>query len=218
MPPRNLLIEMTSSVSEAECAEMAIPSYLHRNPAMRWMAERRVQVLASWLDDYANPSAHVLDFGCGCGVLFRHASRRARVVYGADIVLSPAQMLVDYYGLQNVQLMTPDVADMLIPERSVDLVICGQVLEHVEDLGSVLMRFRRQMKPTGHLLVSIPTENAVYRIGRRLAGFKGEYHHHTAAAVHSQVLNSGFEPIRRKYIPFYGPLAVYWAIDYVHTP
>ena len=99
-----------------------------------------------------------------------------------------------------------------------DLVICGQVLEHVEDLRSVLMRFRRQMKPTGHLLVSIPTENAVYRIGRRLAGFKGEYHHHTAAAVHSQVLNSGFEPIRRKYIPFYGPLAVSWAIDYVHTP
>ena len=40
------LREMATLLSTEDRDEMAIPSFLHRNPALRWMAWRRVEVVA----------------------------------------------------------------------------------------------------------------------------------------------------------------------------
>jgi hypothetical protein len=43
------------------------------------------------------------------------------------------------------------------------------------------------LKPGGQLLVTGPTENLAYRIGRRMVGFTGEYHHLTIYDVLKEV-------------------------------
>ena len=81
---------------------MAIPSYLHSNPAMRWMAWRRVEVVAERLRRlYAEgrPGRTVVDFGCGTGVLFEQALRGAARVIGVDLVLDSARMLIGEWSL-----------------------------------------------------------------------------------------------------------------------
>lgn len=198
---------------------MAIPSYLHRNPAMRWMAWRRLDVVAEFLRDSCktvNGSAGltIVDFGCGTGVLFEEASKLADRVYGIDIVLKPAQLLIDNWQLNKVSLLDPDEARSRLSPKSIDTIIAAEVLEHIEPLDETLKFFRDRMKSNGRLIVSLPTESTLYRLGRRLAGFEGHYHQSNAASIHQDILEAGFESVRRQKIPAPGPLAIYWVIEY----
>jgi 2-polyprenyl-3-methyl-5-hydroxy-6-metoxy-1,4-benzoquinol methylase len=177
---------MADSVSPEDRDEMAIPSYLHSNPAMRWIAWRRLEIVAKLLRESSGEvrdesGRTVLDFGCGTGVLFDEASQFADKVYGVDIVLEPAQLLIEKWGLKKVSLMDPETAKNELPLRSVDTIIAAEVLEHIDPVDDTLAFFRDRLKSTGRLLVSLPTENALYRFGRRLAGFHGHYHESNAA-------------------------------------
>lgn len=66
--------------------------------------------------------------------------------------------------------------------------------------------------------MNLPTENALYRLGRRLAGFAGHYHQSNAASIHRQILDAGFRQTRMREIPAPGPLAIYWIADYRLRP
>ena len=217
--PPDVLTRMATTVSQEDKDEMAIPSYLHRNPAMRWMAWQRVKVTAEFFrntckSSNTSPGPTVMDFGCGTGVLFDEVSQFANKVYGVDIVLNPASLLVDEWGLDKVSLLNPEQAEIQIPEKSVDTIIAAEVLEHIDPIDSTLAFFRSRLKADGHLIVSLPTEGLLYRIGRRLAGFRGHYHLNNAQSIHRQILDAGFREAGLKKIPGPGPLAIYWVIDY----
>lgn len=215
--PTELLERMARALPPEQRDEMAIPSYLHRNPAMRWMAWRRVEVLAAQLRRVARsaPPRTIVDFGCGAGVLFEEASKVADRVIGVDLVLDAARMTVDALALDRVTLMSPEQAAASIATGSVDVVLAGEVLEHLEaDLEATLRRFASWSSPGGRLLVSLPTESRLYRLGRRLAGFHGHYHHHDAAALHRAILAAGFRELATRKVPLGGPFSIYWVIEY----
>jgi predicted TPR repeat methyltransferase len=214
---RSLLAEMAALLSPADRAEMAIPSYLHRNPLLRSMAWWRVGVLANRLlrsaRAFPGRELRVVDFGCGSGVLFADARRVARNVIGVDQVLDAAKLLVERKGYHDVVLLTPDQARSQIQPASVDIIVAGEVLEHVEPLDETLSLFKRWLRPDGELLVTLPTENGVYRLGRRMAGFEGHYHHANAATIRADLERSGFRVTHKRTIPLPDPLAVYWCLD-----
>ena len=217
--PRDLLARMADSVSAEDRDEMAIPSYLHRNPVMRWMAWRRLEVVAEFLrhsfeSTGGNSPRTIMDFGCGTGVLFDEASQLADHVIGVDLVLEPARMLLGSWDLDKVSLMHPDEARSALAPGSIDTIIAAEVLEHIDPLDDTIALFREHLRASGRLIVSLPTENALYRFGRRLAGFKGHYHESNAPKIHREILSAGFEPTRMQKIPAPGPLAIYWVIEY----
>lgn len=210
---------MAGSVSAEDRDEMAIPSYLHRNPAMRWMAWRRLEVVADFYRriNAAKDSASgqtVMDFGCGTGVLFDELGQSANKIYGVDIVLEPARILVAEWRLEKVTLLSPDEARYRLKPNSLDIIVAAEVLEHIDPVESTLRFFRERLRESGTLLVSLPTESALYRLGRRIAGFHGHYHESNAATIHKQILAAGFRAVRLKKIPAPGPLAIYWVIAY----
>jgi 2-polyprenyl-3-methyl-5-hydroxy-6-metoxy-1,4-benzoquinol methylase len=214
-----MLERMARTVSQEDKDEMAIPSYLHRNPAMRWMAWQRVTVAAEFLRHCGNSlkgkaGSAIMDFGCGTGVLFDEATKYAETVYGVDIVLDPARLLVDEWNLDKVTLLDPEQAEKQIPDKSVDTIIAAEVLEHIDPVESTLNFFRSRLKSDGSLIVSLPTESMLYRMGRRLAGFHGHYHLNNAQSIHQQILQAGFSKARLKKIPAPGPFAIYWVIEY----
>lgn len=195
--------------------EMAIPSYQHRNPALRWMAWRRIEIVGRRLQQQVRPGNTVLDFGCGTGVLFGDVLDRGGRVIGVDLVLDAARWLVERRGLQGVELLSPDQAREQVAEDSVDLVVAAEVLEHLEhELEETAAWFCRVLKPGGELLVSLPTENAAYRFGRKLAGFSGEYHEHDAAGIDRTLLGAGWRVRWRKLVPMPGPLTIYVVTAY----
>jgi SAM-dependent methyltransferase len=213
----DLLKRVAQGLSDEDRAEMAIPSYLHSNPALRWMAWRRLEVVVSAMQRLAPPKGSgsvALDFGCGSGVLFRDTLACFSRVVGVDLVLTAARALVSELGLKDVSLYTPPEADAAVAPGSVDMVIAAEVLEHVDDLPPTLTQFKTWLKPNGRLLVSLPTENALYRLGRRLAGFSGHYHHSNAASIDEKIRAFGFRRLSLAQIPAPGPLSIYWVMEY----
>ena len=72
-----------------------------------------------------------------------------------------------------------------------------------------LKKFRKKMKNGARLIVSGPTENFCYRVGRRLAeffsgngDFTGHYHHTNIDKLESTITSLGFNLIEKKLLPF----------------
>ncbi len=210
---------MAGLVSAADRDEMAIPSYLHHNPLLRWMAWRRLDEIAALIRSMASESGRtvygrLMDFGCGTGVLFDELLHVADEIIGVDLELRPAGMLVDEWQLRNIRLLTPDVARRELADDSLDAIVAAEVLEHIDPLDDTLHFFRGLLRKGGKLFVSVPTENALYRLGRRIAGFDGHYHESNAEAIHMKIVGNGFRAVRLSKIPAPGPLAIYWVAAY----
>jgi SAM-dependent methyltransferase len=208
------LREMAALLSPEDRDEMAIPSYLHPNPALRWMAWRRVDVVGRLVVERCPPGGTVLDFGCGTGVLFETCLGRAGSVLGVDIVLGAAEHWRARRRLEAVTLLLPDEAVARVPDGTVDVVVAAEVLEHIDEPADTLAFFRRVLRPGGTLVVSLPTENRLYRFGRRVAGFTGHYHDHDAATVAGRIRDAGFDLLTSRSIPLPGPAAIYVVGEY----
>jgi 2-polyprenyl-3-methyl-5-hydroxy-6-metoxy-1,4-benzoquinol methylase len=101
-------------------------------------------------------------------------------VVAADVNLRPLERMKSHFPLA-ANVSEWDVSGPGLSEaapRSFNLIIALDVLEHVKDLASTLAQLMRLLHPKGELIVSGPTENALYRFGRRLAGpeYSGVYH------------------------------------------
>lgn len=117
-------------------------------------------------------------------------SRFSRVkahVTAIDIDLLPLEKVKQHIPLAaNVQAL--DANQTPIPSlapKSFDLINALDVLEHVDDLPRALSQLMNLLKSNGQLLVSGPTENILYQIGRKLAGpeYSGAYHERGIAEI-----------------------------------
>jgi hypothetical protein len=87
------------------------------------------------------------------------------------------------------------------------LVLALDVLEHVADLKETIAAIAAAMAPEGRLIVSGPTENALYRLGRRLAGFSGHYHRRAVGDVEA-ALRERFRIVAKRVVVPLLPLFV----------
>jgi 2-polyprenyl-3-methyl-5-hydroxy-6-metoxy-1,4-benzoquinol methylase len=65
-----------------------------------------------------------------------------------------------------------------LPKASFDLIVATDVLEHVQDIRETLNDMNGLLAPGGQIVISGPTENVLYKLGRALAGpeYSGDYH------------------------------------------
>jgi hypothetical protein len=145
----------------AAIEETCIPSYLHSNLAAAAVAWARL-FAASRLHRQFAPAGPVLDFGAACGEL-AHILPPGVAYDFVEVDETMAKSLVE----GNPTAERCSLAD-LGPGRYAAIF----ALEHNDDIGAIVDLPR----PNGLLIPSGPTENALYRLGRRIAGFSGAYH------------------------------------------
>lgn len=61
------------------------------------------------------------------------------------------------------------------PDRQYDLIVMGFVLEHVEDPGLILRRFRQFLNPGGRCFVAVPNGETLHRRFGRAANLLSDY-------------------------------------------
>jgi 2-polyprenyl-6-hydroxyphenyl methylase / 3-demethylubiquinone-9 3-methyltransferase len=96
----------------------------------------------------------VLDLGCGGGFMAEALARRGAKVVGVDpseAAIRAAQAHAESEGL-TIDYKAGTGESIPLGDRSVDCVVCVDVLEHVADLDRVLDEIARVLKPDGQLL------------------------------------------------------------------
>ena len=159
--------------------EAAFPAYSHRNPLINFLFWERIRAVINYLE-HASPYNAVMDFGCGSGVLLPFLSGISTKVDAVDINLSPLEKIKQYVIFPgNIEYFNPgkDALECFSP-ASFDIIIALDVLEHVDNLQHTLATLCKMLTPKGKIIVSGPTENLIYKIGRAFAGseYTGDYH------------------------------------------
>lgn len=159
--------------------EAGFPAYSHSSPLINWLFWQRLHTAINYIERYA-PYENILDFGCGSGVMLSFLTQHSRQVTAMDIDLVPLERVKKYIPLaEHIQVLdAKQVSISQLGPKSFDLINALDVLEHVDDLPHTLSALLTLLKPAGRLVVSGPTENILYQIGRKLAGpeYSGEYH------------------------------------------
>jgi 2-polyprenyl-3-methyl-5-hydroxy-6-metoxy-1,4-benzoquinol methylase len=136
-----------------------------------WSRIRHAQRLL----DGASATRAALDFGPGLGVMLPFLVERFDRVVACDEDPEVTGFMTERLGLDGV-----DVTNAVPPPNSLgsryDAVLALDVLEHVEDLDGILATLLSETADNGVWIISGPTENAIYRMMRKLSRTRGEGH------------------------------------------
>ena len=106
-----------------------------------------VEELATFLPT----GARVLEFGAGTGEQARQLAAMGFDVVAIDLASS------EYAGHRMFPVIDYDGRHIPLPDRSMDAIFSSNVLEHVEDMPTILGEFRRVLKPGGLGVHAMPT-------------------------------------------------------------
>ena len=176
---RSAIQKVLADSEKGRLDEAGFPAYSHPNPIINWLFWQRIRIAMKHIEHTA-PYDIILDFGCGSGVMLPFLSQQGKCVTAVDIDLLPLELVKEHIPLaSNVTVMGSHQTPLSeLMAHSFDLINALDVLEHVDDLSETLSTLINLLKPGGQLVVSGPTENMAYQIGRKLVGpqYSGAYH------------------------------------------
>ncbi len=150
---------------------------------LHWLAAAR----AALIPPAHSPGRILLDAGCGGGLLAPHVHGKGYRHIGVD--LRPAGLR--QASPRGVTAVNGDVTALPLAARSADVVVAGEILEHVTDLPATVAELCRVLRPGG--LVVLDTVNDT-RLSRLLTVTLGERLGIAPPGLHDPAL---FVPPRR---------------------
>jgi len=100
------------------------------------------------------PGAWILDVGCGVGHVLQNISPGFRKI-GMDYSIESCK-LSRAGGVGGGIVLNGSISEIPVHDASIDLVICLEVLEHLEDDRKALSEISRVLKPGGKIILSLP--------------------------------------------------------------
>jgi 2-polyprenyl-3-methyl-5-hydroxy-6-metoxy-1,4-benzoquinol methylase len=154
--------------------ECTIPSYAHYNKMISWLFWKRIDMAIKIAGNIEHKS--VFDFGCGGGVLFQYFNQCHCKITGCDTKFS--QLSLEIANKLNIKV---DIYDDLfkIKGEKYDYIFALDVLEHIEDINLIITKFIDLSHDQTKIIISGPTENLLYKMGRFLIGYSEQKHFHT---------------------------------------
>lgn len=187
--------------------ELAVPAYTKGNVLSRWLFWQRV----AWCHRIGQKhrGGKCLDFGCGVGIMLPLLMDSFDEVYAVEPEAHETREFLNEWervtgkSLSQIRL-SGDLAALGIPESSLRLILAMDVFEHIDDdLPDILVQLRALLSHEGMLIVTGPTENWLYRLGRRVVGFSGDYHRRTIEDIHQELQRFfAVTVVRRLVFPF----------------
>jgi SAM-dependent methyltransferase len=129
------------------------------SPRVMTSAETRVRLMTGYLEESlpaTGPRLKVLDVGCADGGLFKGFAGRCEL-YGVDI----SESWLEQARRNGYTTFLVDVGKDPLPfeDGSMDIVIAGEVTEHVVNTDWLMCEINRVLKVEGRLIISIPNIN-----------------------------------------------------------
>ena len=117
----------------------------------------------------------VLDVGCGLGLTGQVARGRGARVVGIELDEAARRVAATRLDeVLGVDLEHPEALGAALGARRFDLILCGDVLEHLRDPLAVLRRLLEHLDEEGRVVVSLPNV-AAWTMRLELLGGRFEY-------------------------------------------
>jgi 2-polyprenyl-6-hydroxyphenyl methylase/3-demethylubiquinone-9 3-methyltransferase len=123
--------------------------------ALHWLAASR----AEHIPQAATPGAVLVDLACGGGLMAPHVARLGYRHVGVDVGV-PGLLLAREHGVQPIR---GSVLAVPLADRCADVVVAGEILEHVEDDVAVLTECARLLRPGGTLVIDALADTRLSR-------------------------------------------------------
>lgn len=101
-------------------------------------------------------SGYILDVGCGNGIISMTLGRLGYQVLGVDVSKKAIQTARQNNNLKNVTFEVIDAANLVLPTEAYDIIICSEVLEHLDRPSALLRVLYQALKDEGKLIVTVP--------------------------------------------------------------
>lgn len=123
---------------------------------LHWLAAARGRLVPP----AGRPGALLVDVGCGAGLLAPHISSRGYRHVGVDLTVSALESAATH----GVRPVCGDAIALPLADGCADVVVAGQILEHVYDLPAAVRELCRVLRPEGLLLLDTLNATAVSRL------------------------------------------------------
>jgi 2-polyprenyl-6-hydroxyphenyl methylase/3-demethylubiquinone-9 3-methyltransferase len=122
---------------------------------LHWLAAAR----GALVPPAERPGALLVDLGCGAGLLAPHVAGLGYTHVGVDLVDSALR----HARAHGVVPIKGDVLHLPLGDGCADVVVAGEILEHVADLDAAVTQACRLLRPGGRLVLDTLADTAVAR-------------------------------------------------------
>ena len=129
---------------------------------LHWLAEARAALVPA----APKAGAVLVDAGCGGGLLAPHVKRLGYRHVGVDLRRAGLEQSAG----RGVCAVGGDVAALPLADACADVVVAGEILEHVTDLRGTVAELSRVLKPGGLLVLDTVNDTALGRFVTVTAG------------------------------------------------
>jgi len=129
----------------------------------------RIKIMAKMINRFNPEKKNILDIGCHDGTFLSLVENRRNNFFGLD-ANSWAIEQSRKKGIDARQYFFDDESSLPYDDNFFDIIVAGEIIEHIFDTDFFLEEVRRVLKPQGKLLISTPN---LASLGRRLFLFFG---------------------------------------------
>jgi SAM-dependent methyltransferase len=177
------------------------PMEFNVNTGIRWEAMKELPILNSL------QGKNVLDLGSGLGFFSVRLAERGATVLAVDIDTAALRFLHEHYG---IRVQTLDVVCDPLPTGPFDLIIMGEILEHIDSPEPLIAAAAARLTTGGTLLLTTPALEGwlTDSWGKRLGHHHGSEAHardgYTLDELRTLLRVAGLEPTLHRYSVFLG--------------
>jgi SAM-dependent methyltransferase len=139
-------------------------------PGMNLHARDRFDRIPQKFGEELGPGKHVLDAGCGNGMLSYRAWQRGANVLGISIKQNEVDQCRDLFNRQQnisedrLKFQNINLYDLDPKDATFDTIICTEVLEHIVNDKGICEKFFQLLKPGGVVHITTPNAEHPYNI------------------------------------------------------
>lgn len=144
-----------------------------------------------------NKNTMLLDVGCGRGTTLVPFSKLTKIAVGVDLNRNSLITAKAKDNDTSKALLVNGLADKLpFKEETFDVVVCREMLEHVDKPSVTLKELSKVLRPNGYLCLTVPnsrTEKLLSFINPKWMEICGHSSLFTALELNSLLSNAGFK-------------------------
>ncbi len=122
-----------------------------------WYRARKEQ-LSIWLKDLKKANLKVLDLGSATGGNSLHIASLGHIVTSAEY----SDIGIQIQKSKGIKVVRADARELPFEDESFDVVICLDVIEHIEEDILVVSEISRVLRSGGRFLISVPEDPKIW--------------------------------------------------------